>query len=155
MMKTFVELNKKAVNDSIAYWQQVLGLTDWYIATIFEEPSDECDSYADVNYAECGKFAVIHMSHPESHKKRKDSIYIPEKTIIHELLHLKFSLLDPTVSSNNCTEESLEYRVLHQIIDDMAKSLLAAKRGEAKFQWKNTEEEQARFFVVTEIKTDD
>ena len=44
-----------------------------------------------------------------------------EKTLVHELLHLKFSLL----STNG---DDMQARYVHQLIDEMARSLVDAKR---------------------------
>jgi phage shock protein A len=44
-----------------------------------------------------------------------------EKTLVHELLHLKFSLLADKV-------EDMQSRYVHQMIDEMARSLVDAKR---------------------------
>jgi hypothetical protein len=48
--------------------------------------------------------------------------YDKEKTLVHELLHLKFSFLGE--SGND-----LQDRVAHQVLNDLAKSLVDAKRS--------------------------
>ena len=45
-----------------------------------------------------------------------------EKTLVHELLHLKTCL----VSSN---VPDLQERVMHQMIDDLARAFVSAKRS--------------------------
>lgn len=47
-----------------------------------------------------------------------------EEVLVHELLHLKMSLL----SSRD--DEDLNDRVLHQIIDDLARAMVDAKKTE-------------------------
>ena len=46
-----------------------------------------------------------------------------EQILVHELLHIKFSLLDVS------DREDLRHRVLHQIIDELARALVDAKRA--------------------------
>jgi hypothetical protein len=45
-----------------------------------------------------------------------------EKTLVHELLHCKFAIID--YSGNEIVD-----RLIHQLIEDRAKSLVKAKRG--------------------------
>ena len=44
-----------------------------------------------------------------------------EKTLVHELMHLKLCLLDTN-------DNDLQSRLVHQTIDDMARALVDAKR---------------------------
>lgn len=102
-------------------WQKRLGLEDWQIQLSDDEyslPDSGCCGYTE--WSEAGKTAHIYLL---NHQAYGDRIvpYDKEKTLVHELLHLKMSLLDhPT--------EDLQSRVLHQIIDDLAKALVGSKR---------------------------
>ena len=104
------------------YWQNILGLTDWKIVL-----KDNCshnemqlrDVTGETEWEETGKCAVIRII---SEKDYGDRI-LPfnfEKTLIHELLHLKFCLLGE--SGND-----LQDRYVHQLIDDMARALFKAR----------------------------
>ena len=94
-------------------WKKALGLQDWDIRVV-----DNCSPLdlsnprhaGEVEYEEATKTAVIRFT--------KDATY---KTLIHELLHIKFALLD---DSGN----PLQDRILHQIIDDLARALAGVAR---------------------------
>ena len=105
------------------YWIECLQLKDWTIRlseNVIEMPDnrDECGC---VEYTEAGKAAHVYILHPELYGERVIP-FDPEKTLVHELLHLKMCLLD-------FREENIQSRVLHQIIDDIAKALVKARRG--------------------------
>lgn len=105
-------------------WQKRLGLLDWKIKLKDNCTPDDMaaeDSDGDVDFVEASKVARIDMMDEKFYGDR----IIPfdwEKTLVHELMHLKLSLLDNSGSD-------LQDRLLHQIIDDMAKALVDAKRS--------------------------
>ena len=112
-------------NDLLNYWQRVLCLNDWKIVLKEDCSPNEMilkDVSGETEWEETNKCAVVRII---SEKDYGDRI-IPfnfEKTLIHELLHLKFCLLGE--SGNN-----LQDRFVHQLIDDMARALYQAKSGE-------------------------
>lgn len=112
-------------NDLLVYWQNILGLNDWKIVLIENcSPNEMTLKYVagETELEEVNKCAVVRII---SEKDYGDRI-LPfnfEKTLIHELLHLKFCLLGK--SGND-----LQDRLVHQIIDDMARALYQAKSGE-------------------------
>ena len=111
-------------NDLLNYWQRVLGLNDWKIVLKEDCSPNEMilkDVSGETEWEETNKCAVVRII---SEKDYGDRI-LPfnfEKTLIHELLHLKFCLLGE--SGNN-----LQDRLVHQLIDDMAKALYQVKAG--------------------------
>lgn len=112
-------------NDLLGYWQNILGLNDWTIALRENCSPNEMtlkDVAGETEWEEVSKCAVVRII---SEKDYGDRI-LPfnfEKTLIHELLHLKFCLLGE--SGND-----LQDRLVHQLIDDMAKALYQVKAGE-------------------------
>ena len=106
-------------------WKDILGLQDWYILLQANcDPSammPEADGEAE--YTETTKSAVIRIIDPE---KRGNAIrpFAFEETLVHELLHLKFCLLEQSEDWEN----DLGLRVMHQIIDDLAKGFAEVKR---------------------------
>ena len=103
-------------------WQHWLGLDDWSIKL-----EDECAPYnmSMENVAGCTvwqesiKAATIEILDPKYYGERM----VPfnwEKTLVHELLHLKTCL----VSSN---VDDLQERYMHQMIDDLARAFVAVK----------------------------
>lgn len=105
-------------------WQARLGLTDWQILLQDELTADEmeldcCDGCCSMQ--EVNKTAVVQLLKPECYGERLLP-YDEEKTIVHELLHIKFTLLDGV--------SDLHDRVLHQIVEEFARLLVRLKRKE-------------------------
>lgn len=112
------------MQDLLKEWQHRLGLDDWYIVLkdncspndmVLQSVSGECEK------DEVNKCAVIRIISKKDYGER----ILPfdkEKVLIHELLHIKFWLLDES-------ESHIQNRVVHQLIDDMARALVDAKRG--------------------------
>ena len=106
-------------------WQGLLELRDWTIALRVgclpdEMRTPEVDGEAD--WTECRKTAVIRLLDERCYGERIVP-YRPERTLIHELLHLKLCLLG---ESGN----ALQDRLAHQLIDDLADALYRAAHGE-------------------------
>ena len=107
-------------------WTKRLGLTDWRIKLndamrpqdMMDENAAGCTEWQEVN-----KTARIEIINPEYYGVR----VIPfdyERILVHELLHLKLCLIAETNG-----EDSMRERVAHQIIDDLARALVDAKRS--------------------------
>lgn len=103
-------------------WQERLGLMDWNIKL-----QDMCmpDDMALIDSAGCTvwvepiKAAKIQILDPKYYGDR----IVPfdwEKTLVHELLHLKLCLVSDGVGD-------LQARYMHQIIDDLAKAFINTK----------------------------
>lgn len=109
----------------LAEWKERLGLTEWRIKLIDNcEPEEmtieNCAGCTD--WSEVSKTARIEIIDPQYYGKR----IVPfdyEKTLIHELLHLKTCLVSDKV-------DSLQARYMHQMIDDLARAFVDAKRAE-------------------------
>ena len=105
-------------------WQTRLGLADWKIKLVDNCLPDEMlldgvDGCTE--WSESIKTARIEILSEEAYGTR----IIPfdyEKTLVHELLHLKTCLLSDKV-------DELQVRVAHQLIDDLARAFVDAKRG--------------------------
>ena len=105
------------------YWVTQLGLQDWTIK-LYDccdpEDMDDPTAVGCVTYNEVGKQAKIEIMDPDLYGNR----IVPfdyEKTLVHELLHLKTTFLTNV-------EDSMQERVGHQLIDDLAKTLVAVRR---------------------------
>ena len=104
-------------------WQSRLGLQEWRIRLVEGCKQDEmsisgCSGCTE--WTECNKTARIEMIDPDDYGKR----IVPldyEKTLVHELLHLKLCLVSDQV-------DDLQARYMHQIIDDLARAFVDAKR---------------------------
>lgn len=106
-------------------WQNRLGLQDWHIV-LKTNCRPENMAMEDVagctTWTESTKCAVIEILDeqffPDGCAARP---YDFERTLVHELLHCKMSVL----SDDDC---GVQYRVVHQMIDDLARALVDAKR---------------------------
>ena len=107
----------------LSEWQNRLGLQDWRIKLVPNcKPEkmqlDECDGCT--SWAESIKAAQIEIIDPQYYGER----IVPfdfEKTLVHELLHLKTCLVSEDVSD-------FQTRYMHQMIDDLARAFVDAKR---------------------------
>lgn len=110
-------------NALLAEWQKRLGLQDWRIKLLPKCKTEEMELEnvaGCTEWSETLKTARIEILDPEYYGNR----IVPfdwEKTLVHELLHLKTSFV-----SNNV--DDLQERVMHQMIDDLARALVDAKR---------------------------
>ena len=75
------------------------------------------------------KCATIRIISKEEHGNDRIQEYDFEQILVHELLHIKFGLLSFTQQDYN-GKVTAELR--HQLIDDLARALVMAKRGETK-----------------------
>lgn len=107
-------------------WQKRLSLQDWRIV-LYENCSPD-DMHVDessgcVQWQESTKTACIQILDPKYYGER----VVPfdfEKTLVHELLHLKFCML-------YSRDGSLRERLVHQMVDDFSRALVDAKRCKA------------------------
>ena len=116
---------KKAIN-LLKEWMDRLFLNDWRIGIYPfckpEEMKNQDGVCGCVEAIEASKIATIQILDEKYYGKR----IIPfdfEKTLVHELMHLKVSLL---TEYNN----DLQERLMHQLIDEMARALVDAKRSD-------------------------
>lgn len=110
------------------YWIKTLNLQDWKIDVI--EPCCPNDFVSDWNnegevyYNEYLKTAVIRIL-GENYCEDKGVTYNYELTLLHELLHIKFALLDDS-------ENKLQNRVVHILVEELARSLYTARNSKVK-----------------------
>ena len=119
------EISQDLADELLNYWQKTLGLQDWHIE--IRPNTIPCDmQLSDVAgesvWTESNKEALIRILREDCYG---DCIapFKFEKTLIHELLHLKFCLLGE--SGND-----LQDRYVHQLIDDLARAFYTARGGE-------------------------
>ena len=110
------------LNSLLSEWTDRLGLQNWQIKLCPNlRPDEMTEKEADgcVDYAECSRTARIELVAPEYYGERVIP-YDPEKTLVHELLHLKMSIF--------FDGDAILERVAHMILDDLARALVDAKR---------------------------
>lgn len=109
----------------LRHWQNRLGLSDWRIKLVCDcKPEDMTIEGAAgcTDWVEAIKTARIEILDPQYYGNR----IVPfnfEKTLIHELLHLKFSMWCQN-------EDNIGDRVMHQIIDDLARAFAYSEVSE-------------------------
>ena len=111
-------------NKLLAEWQVRLGLEDWAIKVVDGLAPDgmggeDVDGYT--VWTECNKTARVEIL-DEKYYGERIVPYDYERILVHELLHLKLSLVSDQVSD-------LQARYMHQIIDDLARAFVDAKRN--------------------------
>lgn len=114
-------------------WQKRLDLQDWRIK-LFKNCKPEEMTIQGVDgcteWTEPIKTARIEIIDPQYYGDR----IVPfdyEKTLVHELLHLKTCLVSDMV-------DDLQARYMHQMIDDLARAFVDAKRCGAKMDGGDT-----------------
>ena len=117
-------MKKAEYNDLLNEWKIRLGLHDWHIR-LYPKCKPEEMSMEDVDgctvWQEANKTARIEIMHPKYYGDR----IVPfdfERILVHELLHLKLFLVSDKV-------EEFQGRYMHQVIDDLARAFVDAKRN--------------------------
>lgn len=113
-------------------WKERLGLHDWVIKFIPNCKAAEVDtgnSIGETVWQTTNKSAIIRIIANEEYSEEYIIPYDFEKTLVHELLHIKFSLIDKDI---NTYEGIVTEQARHQLIDDLARALVMAKRGKTK-----------------------
>ena len=106
-------------------WTECLGLQDWAIVLQTDCSPSEMSlqgALGCTSWQEATKTAVIQIVNPN----KVDGLTRPynfEEILIHELLHLKTSLL-----SSGEEPETTSDRVLHQLVDDLARAMIDIKQ---------------------------
>ena len=121
-------------------WQERLFLTDWHIQLNLGEDditeSDDLVGYVD--YSRSGKTAYIGLANKKNgfdSPKDKVTKYCAEKTLVHELLHIKMDVICGCFTRTGlCLEQIAFYESQHALLEQMAKSLIMAKYN-VDFDW--------------------
>lgn len=110
----------------LGYWTDVLGLQEWNITLITNcSPNDMTlnEVAGETEWSDTLRTAVIRIIDPKDWGERVVP-FSPEKTLVHELLHLKFSALDES-------GDPLRDKLTHRLVEDFAKALTVVRlRGE-------------------------
>ena len=105
-------------------WVNILDLGSWNIHfewSVKEKDMPEEDTTGYTQYLHTKKQAIITMLDPADFEIDNEYFnYDYEQTLVHELLHLKFSDIEDS-------ENELQNKLLHQLIDSLAKSFIKVK----------------------------
>lgn len=123
-------MNNDEVEKLLNEWQERLELQDWAIILRYDCKRNDMDdpdySIAETTWETTNKCARIKVISKEEYGERMLA-YDFEKTLVHELLHCKFSMIDKDL---NTYEGIVAEQARHQLIDDLARALVMAKRGQ-------------------------
>lgn len=116
-------MNEEKAKQLFNKWVRILHLEPWNIQfqwKVRKENMNLADTVGATTYLHSMRQAIVQMIDPIDYPVSPFE-YDYEKTLVHELLHLKFSDLDDT-------GDQLRDKLTHQMIDDMAKALVNAYR---------------------------
>lgn len=124
-------MNSNCLEKLLEEWQERLGLQDWAIVLCYNcKPSDlkTENTNGETEWILSIKNATIRLL-DKKYDTNGTLEYDIEQTLVHELLHIKLSIFD--INQDNyagCVVDELR----HQLIDDLARALVMAKRNEVK-----------------------
>ena len=107
-------------------WVRILGLENWDIKLYWKTREMDMsikESYGCTTYLHESRQAVIQMLDPVDCDDLRPFKYDYEKTLIHELLHVKFADLEDS-------GDQLRDKLTHQMIDDIARAFIKCSKGE-------------------------
>lgn len=116
-------MKNSEANKLMKEWQKRLCMQDWRIVLYTDCMPDEMnvdDSSGCVSWQESTKTACIQILDPKYYGSRVTPFDF-EKTLVHELMHLKMCMMYKR-------EGSLRERLTHQVLDDISRALVDAKR---------------------------
>ena len=111
-------------------WKERLGLQDWLIILQYNckrEDFNLDDVDGEVTVLHDSKQAIVRILKPELFEGITDFDF--EQTLVHELLHCKFDILDYYSKSY---DGEVTNAIRHQLLDDLARAFVMAKRGGTK-----------------------
>ena len=124
--KPVVEFESQTqLDEYLEKWKVILGLQDWMIkASVVGKEYMPLEDSAGVNeYSIPMMQSIIYILDPKDYEDDTMDVYIAEKILVHELLHLVFTYVD----RENDYESKLADLIEHQKIEKMAKSFMKAR----------------------------
>ena len=118
-----IEAEEKRMDDLLREWQHRLGLDNWHIElkdNVSPNDMQQVGVCGECEYDTVNSCAVIRILNKKDYGDR----ILPfnkEKILVHELLHIKMWF----IYESDC---DLQSKMVHQLIDDMARALVDAKR---------------------------
>lgn len=107
-------MNIKKSEKLLKKWKKKLGLQNWKILLQINQTAermDENQGYIEVDVTH--SVALIRIIDKKQYPSDCIGSFDFEKTLVHELLHIKFELFTPK-------NKKTKYRILHQSLEDMA-----------------------------------
>ena len=119
-------MTEEAANALLLKWVSILKLGDWDIRFKWKcdpmrmaiQNSAGCTSYNDICRQAVIEIADLSQYHPDMQGFDLDY----ERILVHELMHLKMSILDTG-------ESEIQNKAVHILVDSLAQALVKANRG--------------------------
>lgn len=119
-------MTEDAANALLLKWVSILKLSDWDIRFKWRcdptrmaiQDSAGCTSYNDVCRQAVIEIADFNQYQPDMEGFEPDY----EQVLVHELMHLKMSILDTG-------ESEIQNKAVHILVDSLAQALVKANRG--------------------------
>ena len=122
-------------NELLNEWRERLGLMEWCISLKINVTPDDFESdvetAGETAWNNISKTAVVKIVDENLYGNGSNRIiaYDFERILVHELLHIKFNILQQEPFNY---EETVFDEFQHQLIEDIAQALVMAKRGKTK-----------------------
>lgn len=110
-------------NEYLKEWQDKLFLNDWIIKLNFAEPNEMPNNAGYNNFCMEKQSSIITIAKLTDDTRNRILKVCHELTLVHELLHLKLNFIE---NANTYEGRYLEIKE-HQLLDQLAKSLIMAK----------------------------
>lgn len=104
-------------------WKHRLFLDDWIIKIELLQPDDMPDMDGHNSFVVERKSCIVNICIPNNDIRGRIEKFCAEKTLVHELLHCKYNI----VEEDNTYEGVLVEIHQHTLLEQMAKSLIMAK----------------------------
>lgn len=117
-------MTEPKANELFRKWVAILQLGHWDIRfqwCVRDRDMSLPNSVGCTSFNHENRQAIVQMLDPVDFESKLFN-YGYEKTLVHELLHLKFSDIDDS-------GDPLRDKMTHQLIDDLARAFVASTRG--------------------------
>jgi hypothetical protein len=107
---TFRRFGEGELPALLALWQKTLRLQDWDVdvSIVPQDEMEDASHRGEIEYEVALNDAIVRLLRPEDYD---NEWYDMEKTLVHELLHLKFSMFDEAISKHKYLDTPLEVAV--------------------------------------------
>ena len=121
--------SQQQAEEYLAYWQEKLFLNNWVIKVKLVEPEEIEGCQGSNSFVHSLMSSLISIS--KYHEEGLVTKECHEQTLVHELLHLKYNLMDSEEESYESAFLSMEE---HRLLEQLAKSLIMVKY-DLSFDW--------------------
>ena len=119
--------NDKELNEMIKWWKRKLFLNHWFLAGTLVDADEMDDKCGHIDFCTQNMTGYIKISKNDEKIYADNMIkYCAEEILVHEILHVKYNLLQPDRSLYESVYTDI---CQHQLLEQMARSLICVKYG--------------------------